>query len=201
MLRESAAVDYDFISAPYNKIIVVREDGTAAVLLHDRAVGISAWSRVSLGTGKIISCATAPGNNGYDDIYFAVTNEGGTWLERIEEEAKCWTDGWKEGAGGAADITEARPYTAIMASMPVIAEAPDAKKRVVSLVIRLLESGLPLVKSIPERYREVITGVETPCSGLVKVPVPSGYNRDVQFELSHDKNEPCQILAVNAEVQ
>jgi hypothetical protein len=193
MLQESPAVDYDFISAPYTKIIVVRADGTAALLLYDKSAGVMAWSRIRLGSGEIKSCATVMGSGGYDDIYFAVKDGGAYYLEQLAEEAGPWRDGWT-GTGG-------KPVKAVMTSMPVIADDPYGKKRITSLTVRFLGSSLPVLTALPGGRRQIITGITEPYTGIYKTPFPSGYDRDVFFELSHDGDGPCVILAVNAEVQ
>jgi hypothetical protein len=87
MLHESPAFDFDFISAPYTKIFVSREDGTMACLLYERSTGTFAWGRITTGTeigivengrtawtrtGLIKSVATIPGQAGYDDVYLIV---------------------------------------------------------------------------------------------------------------------------------
>ncbi|MDR2184977.1 MAG: hypothetical protein LBO80_04840 [Treponema sp.] len=193
MLQESPAADYDFVSAPWNKIVVVRKDGAAALLLYDKSAGVMAWSRIRLGSGEIRSCATVMGGSGYDDIYFAVQDGGSYYLERLEEDAGPWRDGWTGSSG--------RPVEAKITSMPVIAGDPFQKKRITSLAIRFLGSSLPLLTALPGGQRQIITGLSEPYSGIYKVPFPSGYDRDVFFELSHDKDGPCVILSVNAEVQ
>jgi hypothetical protein len=190
MLQESPAADYDFISAPYNKVIVARADGAAALLLYDKSAGVMAWSRIRLGSGDIRSCATAKGSSGYDDIYFAVKNGGSYYLERLEEDSGPWRDG-----GGSY------PVKARMTSMPVIAGEPFSKKRITSLAIRFLNSSLPVLTALPGGQRQVITGIAAPYTGIYKTPFPSGYDRDVFFDLTHDGDGPCVILAVNAEVQ
>ncbi|MDR2184994.1 MAG: hypothetical protein LBO80_04925 [Treponema sp.] len=193
MIQESPAADYDFVSAPYNKIIVVRKDGTAALLLYDKSSGLAAWSRIRLGSGLMRSCAAVPGSGGYDDLYFAVQDGNAYYLEVLEEDAGPWQDGWAGGSG--------RPVAALMRSMPVTAGDPNQKKRIAALAVRFLDSSLPVLTALPGGARQIITGLDEPFSGVCKTPFPSAWDRDVFFEISHSGSGPCVILAVNAEVQ
>jgi hypothetical protein len=80
MLHESPAHDIDFISAPYTKIFVSREDGVIAALLYERNTGTFAWGRITT-NGMIKSVATLPGRSGYDNVYLAVKRGDGFFLE------------------------------------------------------------------------------------------------------------------------
>jgi hypothetical protein len=99
MLREAAAVDFDFSSAPYSRIIVVRSDGTLAVLLYEKEYGAMGWCRYEIAGGKALSCATVPGNNGYDDVYLAVERGESFVLELLEEEAPAFLDSYAVYSG------------------------------------------------------------------------------------------------------
>ena len=101
MLREAAAVDFDFSSAPHSRIIVVRNDGTLAILLYEKNSGVMGWSRYAIAGGEALSCATVPGNNGYDDVYIAARRGAGFTLELLEEEAPAYLDGYAAYTGGA----------------------------------------------------------------------------------------------------
>jgi hypothetical protein len=108
MLHESPAFDFDFISAPYTKIFVSREDGTIVCLLYERNTGTFAWGRITTGkeivvsgkksrTGLIKSVAAVPGQSGYDDVFLIVQRGNDFFLERHSE----------RGRGGQGDDEEA----------------------------------------------------------------------------------------------
>jgi hypothetical protein len=94
MLREAAALDFDFVSTPYSRIIITRDDGALATLLYEKNSGVMGWSRYAIAGGTVLSCATVPGNNGYDDVYLAVRRGSGVALELLEEEADVYLDGY-----------------------------------------------------------------------------------------------------------
>jgi hypothetical protein len=195
MLSESPAVDFDFVSAPYTRLIVVREDGSAVCLLYERNAGVFAWSRLVLSSGKIRSCATAPAANGYDDIYLAVETTGGSfYLERLREPTatSVYRDGHQNGAGGTG-------YEAVMESMPVVTAGGERPKRIAQIAIRFKESFFPVVEALPGEARQVITGRTEPYTGVVKLPFPGAFDRDVFFRLVAGQDAPCTILSVNAE--
>lgn len=96
MLNESPAIDFDFMTNPYHRLIVTREDGIAAVMLYDKTNGIMAWSRMRHGNGKITSTAVTRGDAASDIMYFCVQNldDGKFYLERLDPAAKIYLDGW-----------------------------------------------------------------------------------------------------------
>jgi len=90
------------------------------------------------------------------------------------------------------------PYESVVESLPVINSSENNKKRIVSLSIRFLDSYLPLVSQTDTPEQTIYK--EEPFSGVEKVPVQGGFERDVFFKLRMAKCERCTILAVNAEL-
>nr|WP_303935205.1 hypothetical protein [Treponema denticola] len=87
-------------------------------------------------------------------------------------------------------------YTSIVESLPVINSADNNKKRITALLIRFLDSYLPLVSQTETREQTIYE--DEPFSGVVSVPVEGNFNRDVFFKLEMKRPERCEILAVNA---
>lgn len=87
-------------------------------------------------------------------------------------------------------------YTSIVESLPVINSADNNKKRIAALLIRFLDSYLPLVSQTETREQTIYE--DEPFSGVVSVPVEGNFNRDVFFKLEMKRPERCEILAVNA---
>lgn len=87
-------------------------------------------------------------------------------------------------------------YTSIVESLPVINSADNNKKRIAALLIRFLDSYLPLVSQTETREQTIYE--KEPFSGVVSVPVEGNFNRDVFFKLEMKRPERCEILAVNA---
>jgi hypothetical protein len=228
MLRESPARDFDFVSAPYTRIVVCREDGSLATLLYERGAGTFAWSRIAT-SGAIASVATLPGASGYDDVWLAV-NRGGAWLlELLEEEAGVYLDCFKAWAGDASGYgpsavvyDETRnivyspaaapapdaswrgwigyPYSSVMRSMPVLANDQMKAQIIKALSMRFDRSFMPLVKAGTDGPPEHIPRPE-PFSGVYQIPFPGSHERDAFFELAIDRPVPCRVLAINAEAQ
>ena len=90
------------------------------------------------------------------------------------------------------------PYESVVESLPVINSSENNKKRIVSLSIRFLDSYLPLVSQTDTPEQTIYK--EEPFTGVEKVPVQGGFERDVFFKLRMEKCERCTILAVNAEL-
>jgi hypothetical protein len=238
MLHESAAFDFDFISAPYTKIFVSREDGIIAALLYERSTGTFAWGRIRTG-GHIKSVATVPGPSGYDDVYLIVEREGTVpgerdyFLEMLAErrrsedapDAGVFLDSYGPWSGDTSGYTEKAviydelhnktypltdpppadpgiwigyPYTSTVRSMPVLANDRMKQNIIKSLHIRFNNSFLPRIKSLPNGHVDTIPRPE-PYSGILQLPFPGVWDRDVFFELIHDTPTRCRVLAVNAE--
>ena len=103
MLRESEAVEFDYTSSPYTKLLITREDGKIASLLYDRAYGVFAWTRFSVAKeGKVKSLAVVPGKSGYDDVYLLVEyktpdeNVKEYHLELFEYDGNVYLDSYTE---------------------------------------------------------------------------------------------------------
>jgi hypothetical protein len=224
MLHESPAFDFDFISAPYMKIFVSREDGTVVCLLYERGTGTFAWGRITT-AGEIKSLATLPGRSGYDDVYMIVRRGDDFFLELLDEREKIYLDSNKAWNGDPAGYSAAAavydetdnkvypvtqapvaghvmwigyPYTSRVTSMPVIANNRMKPNIIKTLDIRFSDSFLPRVKSLPNSKEDTIIRQE-PYSGVVQIPFPGVWDRDVFFEFIHDAPTRCRVLAVNAE--
>ena len=99
ILRESAVVDFDYMTNPYSRLVCIRENGTAAVMLYDKTNGIMAWSRFILGNGKIKSCAITRGEDENDLVFFVVESGSGQdtryFLELYDLGSNNYLDSWK----------------------------------------------------------------------------------------------------------
>ena len=93
MLNESPAAEFDFVSAPFTKLFITREDGAAVTLLYERGSGTFAWGRVTT-AGKITSAAALPGADGNDDVYLLAQRGSGWFLERLRELGNVYLDGY-----------------------------------------------------------------------------------------------------------
>jgi hypothetical protein len=262
MLHESPAFDFDFISAPYTKIFVSREDGAIVTLLYERNTGTFAWGRVTLGGGSVKSIGTLPGESGFDDVYLIVKRNDRYYLEQLDERGypdedlpphadikhapfhKAFLDSSSIWAGDASgypalpgldlpnapvpavvyDETDNKayekapfpapipghvmfigyPFESVARSMPILANDQMHQNNIKNLNIRFLESFMPLVRSWDSEGRLVkedsIPRKGKEFSGVIQIPFPGVFDRDVFFEFLHKEPTRCQILAVNAEV-
>jgi hypothetical protein len=87
-----------------------------------------------------------------------------------------------------------------MRSMPVLANDQMKVNIIRTLLIRFNGSYMPRIKTRPDSPEEHIPQDE-PFTGIIQVPFPGSYERDVFFELIHDGPTPCRVLAINAEAQ
>lgn len=96
ILTESPAVDFDYSINPYNRLHIVRQDGTSVNLLYDKTNGIMAWSHMTRACGAIVSCCVIRGDMQNDHIYYAVEdNNGKCYLERYDDNDGIFLDSWK----------------------------------------------------------------------------------------------------------
>jgi hypothetical protein len=225
MLHESPAFDFDFVSSPYTKIFVSRQDGALATLLYERGSGTFAWSRVTT-EGSVRSVATMPGESGGDEVYLVLKRGARFFLELLTEEGpEVFLDSYRDWDGSGADydggavvydetddavfgtdkapvpghtMRVGYPYASLIRSMPVIANERMKQNNIKNLLIRFLDSFMPRVRSLPNG-EETFISRDGPFSGVVKVNFPGGWEYDVFFELSHSAPTRCRILSVNAE--
>ena len=90
------------------------------------------------------------------------------------------------------------PYESVVESLPVINDTRNEKKRIVSLLVRFLQSHLPFVSQCAQA--EDLPNEKEPFDGVISVPVRSGFERDVFFKMRFTKPHGCTILAVNADL-
>lgn len=95
MLEESPAVDFDFMTNPYHKLIVTRQDGTIAAMLYDKNNGIMAWHRIEHAIGRILSSAVTRSDGKSDLLYVAVMDLDTVYLEVIDPRYDVYLDSWK----------------------------------------------------------------------------------------------------------
>jgi hypothetical protein len=207
MLGESPAKEFDFTSSPYAKLVVTREDGTAAALLYDRGTGTFAWGRIAT-AGKICSTAVLPGKDGNDELYLAVKRGELFYLEVLRENCGVFLDSfghWDGSSTGYTDEAVAHngfigyPYASSVRSMPILANSGMKPNNIKNLMVRFLDSFMPRLRALPNGAADTITCRE-PFTGVHKIPFPGVWDHDVMFEFIHDKPNRCQLLAISAEV-
>ena len=192
VLTESPAVDFDYCCNPYNKLIIVREDGIAVTLLYDKNNGVMAWNRIEHGNGLLRACAVTRGDKQNDLIFFAVEQEGSLFLELLDSNNEVYLDSWEEG-----DEESGYEYESEIVSLPVIAGDPTSKKRIVNLLVRFVDSYFPEIK-VDNLPSEHFYGTPGPYSGIKNVTYPGISDRDVRFTITCSKNERVNILSINA---
>ena len=228
MLRESEAVDFDIIAIPYTKLIVTRKDGQIVTLLYDRTSGIFAWNRIITGKGSARSLAVIPGKNGYDDIYLLIEIDGKHYIELLEFEGCVYLDSYKLWNGDRSGYTDdavvfsknenkifalsdrglskitgeawiGYRYTSRVVSMPILANNSMKPNNIKNLLIRFLDSRMPVLKAHPGGLEDEIPADE-PFSGVKSISFPGTWDRDAMFELYYNGPGMCKILAINTEV-
>ncbi|MBO7732248.1 MAG: hypothetical protein J6S67_06840, partial [Methanobrevibacter sp.] len=95
ILRESAASDFDYMTNPYSRLIIVRDNGTVAEMLYDKTNKIMAWSRIIMDVGKIRNCAVTRGDDENDLIFFVVEDNQHYYLEVLDLGTEVYLDSWK----------------------------------------------------------------------------------------------------------
>lgn len=98
MLEESPAIDFDYCTNPYNKLLITRSDGVVASLLYDKNNGVMAWNRITRKTGVFKSTAVTRGFSDKDLAFFIVkygNNENTSYyLEMLYDETEIYLDSW-----------------------------------------------------------------------------------------------------------
>ena len=102
ILRESKAVDFDYMTNPYSRLLVVRENGTVAEMLYDKTNGIMAWSRITMLKGKVQSCAVTRGDDENDLIFFSVKDGEDYYLELLDLGKEVYLDSYRLYSGASS---------------------------------------------------------------------------------------------------
>jgi hypothetical protein len=95
ILRESAVSDFDYMTNPYSRLLLVRQNGTLAEMLYDKTNGIMAWSRITQSVGKIRNCAVTRGDDENDFIFLVVEDNEHFYLEKLDYGKEVYLDSWK----------------------------------------------------------------------------------------------------------
>jgi len=87
MLRESKAVDFDYMTNPYSRLLIVRQDEQVVQMLYDKTNGIMAWSRIITAGVGVKNIAVTRGDD-ENDLIFMVTKGGDNYyLELLDLES------------------------------------------------------------------------------------------------------------------
>ena len=94
LLRESKAVDFDYMTNPYSRLLIVRNDGTVVQMLYDKTNGIMAWSRIDMDERYVTSIAVTRGDD-ENDLIFMVVEDGESYhLELLDLKSTIFLDCW-----------------------------------------------------------------------------------------------------------
>ena len=105
IMLEATVMDFDYMTNPYSRLIIVRCDGTAATLLYDKTNGIMAWNHIIMSKCKIIDCAITRGYNESDLVYFSVKDGENYYLEVLNSENDFYLDSWQRWTPDATTVT------------------------------------------------------------------------------------------------
>lgn len=235
ILEESPVVDFDYCSNPYNRLFVLRADGTIAILLYDKNNGVMGWSRYTRTQGKITNIAVTRGNEQHDYIYLFIEDGNKSYIEMIDNNQEVYLDSWNKVTADTVETVRADykstailynsttkkqcdafnipsefitsdddevyigyKFTSDIVSLPVLANDTTGKKRIAYLLVRLLNSELPVM--VCGEKKETFSGKTAPYSGIIKMSYPGNYDRDVTFEIQSDIPDNITILSVNAQL-
>ena len=232
MLSESAAVDFDFITNPYNRIVITREDGKIVTLLYDKNNGVMGWNRIIHGNGKFKSVAVVRGDDDSDIVYVVVEDNGQFFLERLNPNVSNFLDSFQLYSVEKSEEYQSDTsilfnqsknklcylndipadfmaendivyigykFVSLLKSMPIVANDVTAKKRITNLLVRFVNSFMPIIKcgDLPDEH---FNNEKESFSGVKSVIYPGNSERDVTFTIHIDNPVRCNILSVNAKV-
>ena len=111
ILRESAVMDFDYMTNPYSRLVLVQANGKIAQMLYDKTNGIMAWSRLSMTAGKIRNCAVTRGDD-ENDLVFLVVEDGEDanhnplyYLEMLDLGSNVYLDSYSDYTGVTTGYT------------------------------------------------------------------------------------------------
>ena len=104
IMREATVVDFDYMTNPYSRLIIVRSDGTVATLLYDKTNGIMAWNHVIMEHCQIKSCAVTRGNDASDLVFFTVKDGNNYYLEVLDMYNSIYLDSCQQWTPNATAV-------------------------------------------------------------------------------------------------
>ena len=96
IMLEATVSDFDYMTNPYSRLIIVRSDGSVATLLYDKTNGIMAWNHLIMSKCRIMDCAVTRGYNANDLIFFSVKDGNDYYLEVLDMENSIYLDSCQE---------------------------------------------------------------------------------------------------------
>lgn len=228
MLTESPAKDFDFMTNPYNRLMVTREDGLCVTLLYDKNNGILGWQRIRHAQGSFTSCAVVRGDGPDDIVYMAVETGEGFFLEQMDGSCGVFMDSWepydpKKTYGENYSLyNESKDKVHNLKDGAVPSDfMADGDSVVVGVPFRCTLTSLPVVNGDPTGKKRIVnlsvrfldsympvmrcgeveeffTDVETPYSGIRTIDYPGISDRDVSFTFETEDPRRVCILCVNA---
>lgn len=228
ILHESKVTDFDYISNPYNRLVITREDGKVCNLLYDKNNGIMAWNRNTRTHGKYINVAVTRGDDEYDLIFFLVKDGEKYFIEMQDNLQEVYLDSWKlyedtEDYNNDKAIlwNKTKSTTCKINQIPEDFIEEDDEVYIGYPIISYIKS-MPVLSNDPTGRKRITSlqlrflnsympvvkcpglsdehfyNVTPPFSGVKEVTYPGVTERDVTFELEADGVDPVNILTVNA---
>lgn len=173
---------------------------------------------------------SAPGDNGYDAVFFAVERDGLYYLEKLSDSGTVYLDGFTEFTRETdlADYPGASVYIEDDDTLYALAELPDeykdfSKKMYIGYPYESTVESLPVVNDARNDKKRLValrirflssyvpqvcqSGLQEetiqekePFTGVTVVPVQSSFEHDVFFKMRLSKPHGCTILAVHADL-
>lgn len=122
MLTESPAVDFDYVNNPYNRVIIVREDGSIVSLLYDKNNGVLAWTRTTMQNEHFKNVAVVRGPEQNDLLYTVVEDDNNYYIELYDDNNQVFLDSWK-----IFDPTQDFPLTGYQSTAILFNETQNKK--------------------------------------------------------------------------
>ncbi len=228
VLMEASAVDFDYLSNPYSRLIVCRSDGQLVTLLYDKNNGVMGWNRLKHGNGLFRNVAVVRGYDQWDIVFFLVQQGEDFYIEMLDPEQEMYLDSWKtypaedgEYTEEAVLFNETKNDVCSASDIPVgFIDEGD-----VVYIGYMFESdiiSMPVIAGDPSAKRRIthlqvrfldsyfpvmkctgvtderFTGIAAPYSGIRKITYPGASDNDVNFELYSKDAKRVKILSVDA---
>ena len=105
IMREATVDDFDYMTNPYSRLIIVRSDGSVATLLYDKTNGIMAWNHLIMEHCQIKSCAVTRGNDASDLVFFTVKDGNNYYLEVLDMYNSIYLDSCQQWTPDVTAVT------------------------------------------------------------------------------------------------
>lgn len=194
-------------ASPDDVVWVVRGDGSVATFTYDKANGVSAWARHTIGDGVMSACAISTGR--FKDLFFVVRRGNFLVLETIDADGTNYVDCARKNATPPEGL---ETDVAFESTLITTALVWDKRVRVSEVRLYLVDSFTGRVRLLndmdeagewqqPKALSDTLTDEIETGDMVARIPVSQGFQDGCKVEIRADSPAPFTLSAIGCNIQ